>query len=199
MIDADNPLEVMDALGQSVVSALGRVVRDARTDLQKYRAAFPEWSARSTNRGTKSWIHDRLFDHVQREFDHLANVKLKVTEPAREFMVHGRFRFRMKAHQPGDLLSTYPTSGALQFMRQGRQLAFPAMDEIRLVAGYRWDPDLMEMNEAVVSLRNGRRCIWAVELREEPGSVVSQFSPYPVAPVPDISIKLPGLDEASDG
>lgn len=200
MIDAENPHAVMGALGTSVVDALGRVVSNARADLHRYREVFPEWVAQATARGTKSWIHDRLFDHVQRELGDMDCVTLKVSEPAREFMVDGRFRFRVKAHQPGDLLASYPTAGARQFMRQGSQPAFPELGEIRLVAGYRWDVELMEMAEAVISMRNGNRCIWAVELQAGTAAgKLGQFTPIPIAPAPGIALKIPGLDATSDG
>lgn len=200
MIDAEDPLQVMDALGPRVVTGLGRVVAATRKDLALYREAFPEWSAQATSRGTKSWLHDRLFDHVKRELGDMPSVRLKMTEPAREFMVDQRFRFRMKAHLPGDLLSSYPTPSALQFMCQGLQPSFPSLGEIRLVAGYRWDQDLMEMAEAVVTLRDGRRCVWAVELRtESTGGVLGQFAPFPIAPAPGIAIRLPGIERTSDG
>lgn len=200
MIDARKPHAVLDAVGPEVVDALGRIVRGAREDLARYRSTFPEWVVGATARATKSWIHDRLFDHVRAEFDDAPYVTVKTAEPTLEFMVHSRFRFPLKAHGLQDILSTYPTNGALQYMRQGSQPSFPDLSEIRLVAGYRWDSELMEMNEAVITMRNGRRCIWAVELREDDVSnSIGQFSPYAIAPAPSIDVKLPGLSESADG
>jgi len=55
------------------------------------------------------------------------------------------------------------------------------MAEVRLVAGYRWDPDARDIGSAVISLRDGHKdLIWMHDLDEPAdGSVVTTFPTVP--------------------
>ncbi len=66
-------------------------------------------------------------------------------------------------------MSTFLTQGALDFLEQ-QPMALDGLDEIRLITGYRWDPELREIGAAVISLRDGSdRVIWMHDLDDPPG------------------------------
>jgi hypothetical protein len=55
---------------------------------------------------------------------------------------------------------------------------FDGLEEIRLIAGYRWDPELREVGAAVISLRDGHgRVIWMHELDEPAGGAIATTTP----------------------
>lgn len=189
MFDASRSDEVLGALGQKAIDALGRAVVTTRTDLQEYRAVFPRFVAEATQRGLHNWLHDRMFANALAEVDSLPDVAVIDREPIRDLYFGGQFRVRMKAHHAGDLVTAYPTAASLDFYSQGWQPTFPSMEEVRLVAGYRWDPELRQMNEAVISYRDGReKVLWAVELIQATQSGIMHFKPHELPPMPEIEL-----------
>jgi hypothetical protein len=107
---------------------------------------------------------------------------------------------RVKKHDIEGNVSTYPTQGALDFLEQ-EQLHLEGMEEVRLIAGYRWDPELRQVGAGVISLRDGlEKPIWTYELTEPAtGAVVSvipMLSPAePTAP----EIGLTSDDKRAEG
>lgn len=189
MFDLEKSDEVLAALGQKAIDALGHAVAATRRDLEEYRRTFPRFAAEATQRGLHNWIHDRLFANALVEVDGMPDVAPIDREPIRDICFGTLFRVRLKAHDDQDLVAAYPTRASLDFYSQGWQPTFPSLEEVRLVAGYRWDPDLRVMKAAVISLRDGReKVIWAVELLEESESGITHFAPHELPPLPDIEL-----------
>lgn len=189
-----SPAEVLDDLGDKVV--LGFAVMTARTrdDLRVYRSTFPGWSAAATDRGLLAFAHDRAWAHVVEIFDDAPNIFFVDKPPTREVFVGTRYRLRIKKHDIDGRVSTYPTPGALAFMDQG-QLTFDGLEEVRLVAGYRWDPELREIGAPVISLRDGyTNIIWTHELDEPADPGIVSVTPI----LPTMSPQLPVVEFESD-
>jgi hypothetical protein len=194
---------VISDLGDKVTSGLAVMVAQTRSDLSVYRRTFPGWVAGSTDRGLLNWCHDRSWAHLQRIFEGVADVSFVDSPPLREMYVGTRYRMRMKKHDVEDRVSTYQTQGALAFLEQEIQGALDGLEEVRLIAGYRWDNELRQIGEPVISLRDGTEVIWAHVLAEPDGALVSETIPIappsgPRAP----TIDMPGLEarpEATPG
>lgn len=173
--------EVLDGLGPKVVRGLSKAMDKTVRDLADYRANHPDWVAGSSERGLANWIHDRLWANILTELDGQPDVTLTDREPTREITVGITYRLRVKRHSDTSKVSSYPTQTALQFYMQGPQPAFPGMEEIRLAAGYRWDRELREIGEAVLSLRDGMdKKLWEITL--PPASDVDGLGGIPAQP-----------------
>jgi len=115
-------------------------------------------------------------------------------EPTRVFRVGTKYLLRVKRHGLDDTVSTYPTQTALQFFMQGQQPLFPELDEVRLAAGYVWDPDTRSIGDAVISMRDGLdNVVWSVVIAQEPGTGSVAIRPTPTGPT------LPIIDVRGDG
>ncbi|MFD6263970.1 hypothetical protein [Micromonospora sp. B006] len=178
--------QVLEDLGDKVITGMGRASQAARGDLLKYRRENPLWVADSTERGLANWIHDRLWRHLLGELDQLTEVHVHDKEPTRELWIGVRYRLRVKRHGQSGEISTYPTLAAMSFFTQGQE-AFEGLEEIRLCAGYFWDKEEREMGEAVLSLRTARdKVIWCNPLpfAGEAGDS-GKIRPLPVTPTPE--------------
>ena len=84
-------------------------------------------------------------------------------------------------------LRTLPT-GYLGFVAQDDP---QLIQEVRLIGGYRWDPETREIGSAVVSARDGRhKVLWVLELAETTtASGVIHFQPQ------QTDSGLPGLPQ----
>ncbi|MGH3754004.1 MAG: hypothetical protein ACRDRP_15165 [Pseudonocardiaceae bacterium] len=138
--------QVLDDLGGKVTQGLALMVARTRADLDVYRRTFPEWVADSTDRGLLNWCHDRAWVHAVRIFDGMSEVSFVDQPPTRELYVGTRYRLRVKKHDIEGGVSTFLTQGALDFLEQ-QPATLDGLEEIRLIAGYRWDPGLRELDE----------------------------------------------------
>lgn len=193
MIDPRSTQSVVGALGQSPLDAIGAAVRDTRSDLGLYRSTLPQLAARHSQRGMLNWVHDQFFAHARAQFE--ANVKdtsVVDREPTRDIYVGHTFRFRLKKHTADDMVSSYPTDAFLAFALQDPP---ELIQEVRLIGGYRWDPETREIGTAVLSARDGKsNLLWVVELAEGAADGgVTHFEPR----VPDGSLPpLPTVVES---
>lgn len=188
---------VLDDLGDKVVQGLALMVAQTRDDLQVYRRTFPSWAADSTDRGLLNWSHDRAWAHALRIFDGVPEVSFVDQPPLRELWVGTRYRLRVKKHDIDGQISTYLTQGALDFMEQEPAQTLNGLDEVRLIAGYRWDAELRELGPAVISLRSGPdKVVWA-QILDEPvdGTVVSAVPIVPTDGPRAPEIRLTSDDE----
>lgn len=145
-----------------------------------YRSTFPTWVADSSDRGLLNWCHDRAWAHVIRIFEAVPGVSFVDQPPTRELHVGVRYRLRVKKHDIEGHVSTYLTQGALDFLEQ-ESATVEGLEEVRLIAGYRWDAELREVGAAVISLRDGQQhIVWMHEL-DEPAEVVGAI-PTPILP-----------------
>lgn len=187
MIDVGNTQSVVQALGQAPLDAIGKAVGLARADLKTYRTTLPAMAARHSQRGILNWVHDQFFAHVRAQFEtHVNATSVLDREPTRDIFVGETFRLRFKKHSDDDMVSSYPTDGFLGFVAQDvPQL----IQEVRLIGGYRWDPEAREIGTAVLSARDGKqKILWVVELAEATADDgVAHFQPQ----APDQS--LPSL------
>ncbi|PID53466.1 MAG: hypothetical protein CSB46_07920 [Micrococcales bacterium] len=190
MIDPRNARSVVDALGQSPLDAIGVAVRDTRADLNTYRSTLPKMAARHSQRGILNWVHDQFFAHVCAQFETgVKDTTVLDREPTRDIFVGHNFRFRFKKHTSDDMVSFYPTETFLAFALQDPP---QLIQEVRLIGGYRWDPETWEIGTAVLSARDGKcNVLWAIELAETAAgeSGVVHFEPQ----APDAS--LPALPQ----
>ncbi|MFI0764610.1 hypothetical protein ACH4TQ_06750 [Streptomyces sp. NPDC021218] len=198
--DAD---EVLSGLGEKVTLSLARSVKLAADDLHEYRKSYPSWVAQSSERGLANWIHDRLWAHLTAQLDGHPGVTLSEGEPTRELVVGVRYRLRIKRHRDDGQVSSYATQTALEFFAQGMQETFPGLEEVRLIAGYEWEPDARKMGKAVLSLRDGRDNVeWQVYLLDagEAGGTVQPVRPVTPEPsLPSVEVPETGQREASEG
>jgi hypothetical protein len=185
--------QVLDDLGDKVATGLALMVARTRADLVLYRATFPGWVADSTDRGLLNWCHDRAWAHAVTIFDGAPEVSFLDQPPTRELFVGTRYRLRVKKHDIDGAISTFLTQGALDFLEQEPEV-LDGFEEIRLIAGYRWDPELREVGAAVLSLRDGHdRVIWMHELDEPAGGAIATTTPIlPTTGPRPPRIALPG-------
>lgn len=189
-----HPLQaaVLAELGDKVQAAVAESVAAARSDLSDYRELQPTWVAEHSERGLANWIHDRVWAHLMQRLDGEAEITVVDREPTRQFRVGSRYLMRVKRHRLGDAISTYPTQTALQFYAQGPQTLFPGLEEVRLAAGYLWDPDSRSVGEAVLSMRDGlENVVWSVVIELDPGSGAVAIRPMPFGPTSPV-IELSG-------
>lgn len=178
-------------LGDKVVTAFGTCVRDVRADLAAYRAAHPDWVAESSERGLANWIHDRMWAHLTRTLEGVDSVAFVEVGPTREMYVGVGYRLRAKRHSTFGAVSTYPTQTAIAFMEQD-QLALAGLEQVNLCVGYRWDSDMRQVVEAVLSLRDGQdNIIWLTEINEPP--VTGAAPVTPIVPAED-GPQLPSIE-----
>jgi len=103
------------------------------------------------------------------------------------------WRVRLKRHHLDGRVSNYPTPTALEFFEQpSGQYVLPGMEEVRLIAGYEWDPDGRSMRDAVMSLRDGQEnVIWIEHLpNPDTGSATIVRQVVPSAPKPTIHLPV---------
>lgn len=186
--------EVMTELGEKVPYGIAQAVAATKADLAAYRAANPGWVAQASERGLANWIHDRLWAHLVKQLDGNDDVIFSDRGPTREFRVGTRYLFRAKRHSMADKISSYPTVTATSFWSQHVGSLFPDMEEVRLAVGYRWDPSMREMEDAVISLRDAMdQPVWAVTVRFAPVTGVVELRP-----VTDDEPELPIIELTSD-
>jgi hypothetical protein len=186
--------QVLDDLGDKAVQGLALMVARTRQDLDVYRRTFPSWVADSTDRGLLNWCHDRAWAHATRVFDGVAEVSFVDSPPTRELYVGTRYRLRVKKHDIEGRVSTYLTQGALDFLEQ-EPTTLDGLEEVRLIAGYRWDPELRVIGAAVLSLRDGRdELVWMRELAEPAGGVGAATTPI----LPPTEPRAPQIGLVSD-
>lgn len=184
MIDPEKPHGVLKAIGQDNLNRLGISVRATRQDLAEYRRALPRLAARHTNRGLLNWIHDQYFANVLATFENVEGRSVRDEEPIRELYLGSLLRFRFKAHDATDMVSSYPTTAFQEFAAQEQLLP-----EVRLIAGYRWDKEAGQIGEAVVTARNGRNnVLWSVMLGEDRSGEDDEgvFTPRPAPDLPSL-------------
>lgn len=169
--------QVLDDLGDKVTQGLALMVARTRADLALYRNTFPGWVADSTDRGLLNWCHDRAWAHAVGIFDGVREMSFVDQPPTRELYVGARYRLRVKKHDIEGGISTFLSQGALDFLEQ-EPATLDGLEEIRLIAGYHWDPELREVGAAVISLRDGHdRVIWMHELEEPAGGAIATTTP----------------------
>jgi hypothetical protein len=155
--------EIVDELGEKVLYGIASAVQATKRDLREYREAHPAWAAQQTERGLANWLHDWLWAHLLEELSALPGVVFAERGPTREFRVGMRYLFRAKRHSAGDRISSFPTPTSLAFWSQRTGSLFPDAEEVRLAVGYRWDRDLRQIEDAVISLRDSTNDpVWAV-------------------------------------
>jgi hypothetical protein len=122
--------------------------------------------ADSTDRGLLNWCHDRLWVHAVRILGDLDEVTLVDKTPLREISVGIRYRLRVMKHDVEGKVSTYLTQGALDFLEQDPP-TLDGLEQVRLIAGYRWLDEERQLGAAVISLRDGKdELVWMQDLNE---------------------------------
>jgi hypothetical protein len=178
------PEEVLDDLGDKVVEAFSRAVARASADFEAYRESWPAWVAQASERGLASWIHDRMWYHLTVLVIDISEVRVIDQEPIRELIASYRYRLRAKRHGEDGRVSTYPTQTAIEFLWQqdfidGLEEEFK--EELNLIVGYVWDPELREIGRSVLSLRNRSGVEWMHDLPIT-GTGLAYATPQPILP-----------------
>lgn len=195
--------DVITDLGDKVVAGIAHAVAQMRDDLRVYRNTFPGWVGASTDRGLLSWCHDRAWAHLTSTFDDVVEVDVVDRPPLREMFVGTRYRLRFKKHDVEDRVTTYPTQTALAFLEQD-SATLDGLEEVCLVAGYRWDPVLRQVGAGVISLRDGRENVIWTHVLAEPTTGIVEATPIvgatgPTAPRIDMPHRDTQTDRRSDG
>ncbi len=179
-------------LGDKIVDALTTAVTSARDDLHEYRAVLPHLAYEQSNGGLAGWIHDRMWQHLQRALFDVPGTALHEQGSTRELVVGMDFRLRLKRHNPAGLIRNYPTTTALAFW-EVEQVALPGLEETRLCFGYVWDAETGEIGDPVASRRCGQdKVLWMVRLDE--GAQGNAGSPDVEPIVPPTTPTLPRID-----
>lgn len=201
MISYPSFAEVVEALGDKVIGGFSRAVVLTQYDLAEYRDRLPGSVAAQSERGLANWIHDQLWKNILAALDGVDGVSFLDKEPYREIFVGLRYRLRVKRHRTDGAVSAYPTQGALEFFTQEEQLTLDGLEEIRLSAGYSWDPDTRQIVAPVLSLRDGHdNLVWFEELPSSGGStgVVTITPPSQPGPsTPTIEVASDSSDESN--
>jgi hypothetical protein len=178
---------VLAELGDKITAAIAASVSAAHSDLETYREQHAGWVADHSERGLANWIHDRVWAHLMQRLDGEAEITVVDHEPMRIVRVGMKYLMRVKRHGLDDKISTYPTQTALQFYMQGEQPLFPEMGEVRLAAGYLWNPETRSIGDAVISMRDGvDNIVWSVVIGVEPGIGAVAIRPMPTGPLPPV-------------
>ncbi len=185
--------DVRSDLGDKVVDALVAAVSGAKEDLDTYRAGMPGFAYEQSGRGLASWIHDRMWQHLQRALFDVPGVLLFEQGPTREVVVGIEYRLRLKRHSADGMIRNYRTPTALTFW-EADNFTLPGLEETRLCFGYVWNDDVEQMGEPVMSRRSSQdKVLWMVRLDERGGA--GGTSPTSVEPiVPPSAPALPRVD-----
>lgn len=180
--------DVLQDLGDKVVSAVVTANDHAREDYRVYREMNPQWAADHSERGIANWIHDRLWAHLGRVLDEVDDVLLISNGPTREIRVGTRFLVRVKRHDAKDRVRSYPTKAAHSFWAQSD--TFEGLEDIRLSFGYRWNSEERKMGDALIALHDGlgTKPVWAVKVAAAESTAASPVTWAPIEPT------LPQLD-----
>lgn len=202
MISPTDPDAVLGALGDKFLSALAGAVSAARVDIDEMRAWRPGWFPMMHSRCLSNLIHDRVWAHLVTAVEGDEGTTIIESGATREVQVGVNFLLRIKRHRTGDLISSYPTTGALAFYLQGAS-AFPGLELITLAGGYRWDDEERVIKAPVISYRDGKdNPIWAVELSEpQEGVATISWTPVPGPDLPSIQFEgeLAGEEDQDTG
>ena len=126
------------------------------------------------------------------------NVVIRDNDPTREVWYQNQYQIRIKRHSSEDKISTYPTATALEFWSNG-QPTIPGLESHTLALGYRWDPELRDIGEAILSYRTGiEDPVWAAVLKGTQenlsGFIVERMSPE----LPDIDLSSVIFEEEQE-
>lgn len=132
-----------------------------------------------------------MWSRLTRALDGVAEVSFVENGSTREMYVGIRYRLRAKRHGTFGSVATYPTQTAIAFMEQ-EQLALSGLEQVNLCVGYRWDSEMRQIAEAVLSLRDGQdNIIWLTKLEEPPATGAAPVTP--ILPADD-GPQLPRID-----
>lgn len=182
---------VLDDLGEKPVAAFAKSVQLARSDLTEYRTAFPLWVTDASNRGLANWIHDRLMARLIVLAEDIDGMAITGNGVTREAIVGLKYRFRVKRHDEKARVASYETATFLDFVLQPTPV-LPGFEEVRLIAGYEWDRELIQIGDPVITLRDGKdNVLWTARLIEGDDGIVTgtviaptSDSPTPATIVP---------------
>ncbi|MGL5858984.1 MAG: hypothetical protein ACRC35_11390 [Angustibacter sp.] len=141
-----------------------------------------------------------MWAHALQIFDAVDGVVLADQPPLREISVGIKYRLRVKKHDAEGRVSTFLTQGALDFLEQEPQ-TLKGMEEVRLIAGYRWLVDETSLGSAVISLRDGRdKPLWMHDLAEPEADLIVTATPLLASTSPRRpDIRLPGDEQSGEG
>ena len=187
----------LEELGEKVIEIFARAVRDTREDLQAFRRSSPYLASIATGRTVANVIHDWLWDHLVRGLSGIDDIVIIDDGITREFIIHQKYRVRVKRHDGGGGVSTQPTPTALAFMEQGQlNLGGHESETVNLIAGYHWHSVTNEIAWPVLSLRDSlENVIWLIVL-SEPSDGTPVVTPHlePTAGGPTIAVVRPDRD-----
>jgi hypothetical protein len=191
--------EALDGLGDKVVRGLVDAVESTQIDYLMYRMEHPDWVRDASPRGMANWIHDIMWAHAARSLDDTPGVYLVDKGPTREIVVGFNYRIRVKRHDEHGAVSNYLTPSAIGFFEQDEP-AFEGMEELRLIAGYVWLADTMDIGEAVLSLRDGKdRIVWMNALPTASAMPTAQpLNPTASPTPPTVTLKADVADESQE-
>lgn len=190
MFSSLKPDITLTGLGDKFLGALVSAVSSARTDLDAMRREHPSWFSTMHGRTLAGIIHDRIWAPLTADLEDDDTIVIVDDGPTRQIHVGLHYLLRIKRHRYRNRISTYPTQTALDFWTQ-EQEPLPGFELVTLAAGYRWDHDLREIQQPVISYRDGKdNPIWLVEL-EEPQDGVSAitWTTVPTGPaLPEVQV-----------
>lgn len=190
MISPDDSDQVLDALGDKFLGAVGLSVRSAREDLAEARVVLPSWFPSMHPRTLANIIHDRLWDHLVAACVDDHRITFVDRGPVRQVLVGFDFVLRVKRHDAADFVQNYDTSQAMQFWANDPSAPpLPGLEVITLAVGYRWDAEQRDIGAPVISYRTAKNApVWCVEL-DEPVANEATVTWTPIEPTsPDIVI-----------
>ncbi|QIK82976.1 hypothetical protein [Sanguibacter sp. HDW7] len=159
---------MLQELGSELPEAMIRATAAARADLEQLRSDPRRFMLRN-ERDLANSLHFAYWVAICDEMAGRPGVQIRDSEPYRELTVStatGRsYVARIKRHSIHDRLTSYETAADRDFWGGGVQ-TLDGMELVKgLAIGYRWDRDLREIVEPVISYREGKRnVVWAYEI-----------------------------------
>lgn len=138
----------------------------ARAELANMRDADPRYFMRLNERDLANRLHPRYWTVLCDELEPLQTVSIRDQEPHREITFRTpscrSYTARVKRHSTQDRVQSHGTVADREFWNGGVQ-TFDNMDVVTgLAIGYRWDRDLREVLDPVISYREGKsNVVWA--------------------------------------
>ncbi|MGO2819403.1 MAG: hypothetical protein ACTIA5_01290 [Brachybacterium tyrofermentans] len=183
--------EVARDLGDNFLMSVVEAVDGARDDYVDFKLERSDWFATFTQRFVANFIHERIWARLVPAIDGDDAIVIEDREPVRQIRVGHQYTIRLKRHHEGDRISAFATPSNEQFWMNELAVALEGLEAHTLAVGYRWDADLHEIREPVLSFRESKeKPVWSYELSMdavEAPRVIARPLEGPFLPQPDLS------------
>lgn len=185
------------ALGDKTVEGIVHAVEGARDDLAEYRSLKQDWVSEASPTGLANWISDRVWARLRVLLDDVSEADLRAQGHTREIWIGTQIRVRVKRHDQGGRVASYPTRTArFVYDLDPDEAPFDGLDATTLTAGYVWDPETRQIGTAILALSRelGSKAEWMEELPNQDGVALRLHRPSTDGPTPPVVLTALGED-----